>query len=235
MKQGLQDNAPENCYLVLRQLIITSQLAPGARLTEREIMQRLGCGRTPIREALLRLDQDGLIQTMPRSGYRVKPMTAKSIEDFFAVWRVLAPLLVTLSTPRLTEKDREVIREIGTRKASLHIDDAVGLSRIAGSFFDLLVRTADNEPLTHCIKRLNAEMELIFIMFFRTSEGRDWFGTGNDIVAYANVQDPNLASKLILQRIEAAENSILKYFNSISAVPPLKSHPARPKANPIMF
>ena len=59
----------DRCYGILRELISTCKLRPAQRLTERDLMERTGFGRTPVREALLRLGHDGLVEALPRTGY----------------------------------------------------------------------------------------------------------------------------------------------------------------------
>jgi DNA-binding GntR family transcriptional regulator len=60
---------------------VTVELPPGSRFTEGELVQRVGLGKTPVREALLRLKLEHLIAVQPRSGYRVVPVTLKDVRD----------------------------------------------------------------------------------------------------------------------------------------------------------
>jgi DNA-binding GntR family transcriptional regulator len=71
----------EHAYDTLRDLIVRGEMAPGTRLSEPELTQRLGLGRTPLREALLRLVQDGLVAIYPQSGSFVTPIDLTQIEE----------------------------------------------------------------------------------------------------------------------------------------------------------
>jgi DNA-binding GntR family transcriptional regulator len=71
----------EHAHDTLRDLIVRGEMAPGTRLSEPELTQRLGLGRTPLREALLRLVQDGLVAIYPQSGSFVTPIDLTQIEE----------------------------------------------------------------------------------------------------------------------------------------------------------
>jgi DNA-binding GntR family transcriptional regulator len=71
----------EDAYQAIRKLIVTVEMPPGSPFTEGELVKRVGLGKTPVREALLRLKLENLIAVQPRSGYRVAPVTLKDVRD----------------------------------------------------------------------------------------------------------------------------------------------------------
>lgn len=71
----------DDAYQAIRKLIVTVELPPGSPFTEGELVKRIGLGKTPVREALLRLKLENLIVVQPRSGYRVTPVTLKDVRD----------------------------------------------------------------------------------------------------------------------------------------------------------
>jgi DNA-binding GntR family transcriptional regulator len=71
----------EDAYQAIKKLIVTVELPPGSPFTEGELVKRIGLGKTPVREALLRLKLENLIAVQPRSGYRVVPVTLKDVRD----------------------------------------------------------------------------------------------------------------------------------------------------------
>src|SRR5271169_5531346 len=71
----------DQTYDTLRVLIVRGEMAPGTRLSEPELMDRLSIGRTPLREALLRLAQDGLVAIYPQSGSFVAPIRLEEVEE----------------------------------------------------------------------------------------------------------------------------------------------------------
>lgn len=95
----------EQAYLTLRRQVITCELPPGAEVGEQDLAARLKMSKTPVREALGRLIQEGLVEAFPRRGYRVTPVTVKDVNDLFTVRSALEALAVELAVERMTEAD----------------------------------------------------------------------------------------------------------------------------------
>ena len=79
----------EQAYLALREQVITCELAPGTDVSEKELAERLAMSKTPVREAMGRLCLEGLMESFPRRGYQVSPVTVKDMNDLFAVRGIL--------------------------------------------------------------------------------------------------------------------------------------------------
>ena len=73
----------------MRKRILCFELKPGERFFETEIAEDLGVSRTPIREALSRLEQEGLIKSLPKRGYAVSDVTAREIEELYEIREAL--------------------------------------------------------------------------------------------------------------------------------------------------
>lgn len=83
----------------LRKLIMSGQLRPGERLVEERLTERLGVSRPPLREALRLLQRDGLVQSSPRRGFIVIPMTADEVREIYTLRMALERLAVELAVP----------------------------------------------------------------------------------------------------------------------------------------
>lgn len=202
----------DQCYGILRNLIVKCEIAPGARLTEKDLMARLGFGRTPVREALLRLNQDGIVDTKPRSGYRVRPLTYKSVDDFFVVWRAIAPLIAQLAFRNMTNRDRIVLTELshsGTKIPHVEVDAFQGIS---SKFFRELARLADSEPLLFIFNRFGAEMDRIFGIFLPTERGQQWTQHIGKLEQWTPTLSPEGAGDLIRTAIDQAHEALLAYI-----------------------
>ncbi len=88
----------------LRDLIIEGDLAPGDRVPERELCERIGVSRTPLREAFKVLAADGLIQLLPHRGATVARLTVTDIEEMFPVMGALEALAGELAADRISEE-----------------------------------------------------------------------------------------------------------------------------------
>jgi DNA-binding GntR family transcriptional regulator len=96
----------EQAYFAIRELIVTLELAPGSLVDERELMARLGLGRTPVREALRALAQEKLIEVYPRRGMFVASVDARNLAALSEVRGVLEPFAARLAAQRLGSDER---------------------------------------------------------------------------------------------------------------------------------
>ena len=90
-------------FHTLREAILKGELKPGERLMELQLAAKLGVSRTPVREAIRMLEQEGLAVTVPRKGAEVARMTEKDMEDVLQIRRALDELAVGLACDNMTE------------------------------------------------------------------------------------------------------------------------------------
>jgi DNA-binding GntR family transcriptional regulator len=102
--QSLSDRA----YFAIRELIVTLELAPGSIVSERDLQERLGVGRTPVREALQRLEGERLIEVYPRRGIFVSSINVLDLAVLSEVRTVLEGFAARLAAERSTPDDRAV-------------------------------------------------------------------------------------------------------------------------------
>jgi DNA-binding GntR family transcriptional regulator len=95
----------DQAYARLRDAILDGTLEPGEQLKDAELVEWLGLSRTPIREALARLEEYGLVETKPNSYTRVAPLSARDARDAFTVYGALEALAALLGVPRLAAED----------------------------------------------------------------------------------------------------------------------------------
>lgn len=114
-------------YAVLREEIAQVRFAPGAALSEKMLAEELGVSRTPIREALIRLSEDGLVYIVPKSGTYVSPIDLDAVQDAHLIRESLECATVFLAARQATEEDAAGLRDIYTKqKALIGADDFDG-------------------------------------------------------------------------------------------------------------
>jgi len=115
----------EKAYAQIEELIVTLQLPPGTVLSELVLADRLGIGRTPIREALQRLSRDGLVNILPRRGVLVSDIDLRSQLRLLEVRRELERLMARGAAERASDEERAQFAEIarGMNRASENEDD----------------------------------------------------------------------------------------------------------------
>ncbi|MDS7594499.1 GntR family transcriptional regulator [Agrobacterium tumefaciens] len=99
----------EQAYAILRERVITGELAPGVDVSEPELAEGLQMSKTPVREALARLCVEGLMEAFPRRGYRVTPVTLKDMNDLFAVRGSLEGTAAALAAQNLTNEELDAL------------------------------------------------------------------------------------------------------------------------------
>jgi DNA-binding GntR family transcriptional regulator len=105
-RQLLRDTA----YQALREAIVAGTLAPGERLHDGELCEWLHLSRTPVRDALTRLEEEGLVETAPQRYTRVRPLTPQDARDSFPLLAAIHALAAELAVPRLGAKDITELR-----------------------------------------------------------------------------------------------------------------------------
>lgn len=134
----------------LRDLVISGYVRPGQRLRLQEVADSLGVSTTPVREALLILEKEGLVESEQHRGFSVKGLTARDVLDIYELHAFLAALLVERATPHLTDDDFERLAELDRR-----IRDAVDerradeVERQNFEFHRLINRRAPDSALLH--------------------------------------------------------------------------------------
>ncbi len=215
-RDGQKLTLSDQAYALLRERIVSLKMPPRMRFTEREISEETGFGAMPVREALDRLNHDGLVETIPRRGYRVAGLTLKSVDDFFTVWSAVSPLIIQLGQERMTPEQAAALDAIqndlmrAVRKAKLNPEDWIRLSRHR---FDLLAEATRNPPLQAIYRNLSAEMDRIFHSISRHKEDvRAIFDLGTRFdSAIPSVEDASAFIKISREKI--AEIIIEKGFD----------------------
>lgn len=152
---GLRLEIPESvplrdrAYQVLREAIISGQLAPGERLVEAKLAQEMGISRNPVREALRRLEDEGLARRMPRGGMAVAEVDLRDVAEVYAVRSVLEGLAARLAAGRLQAEHRErMARSIQEGEEARRRGDLDLLVQASRVFHDTILEAAGNARLT---------------------------------------------------------------------------------------
>jgi DNA-binding GntR family transcriptional regulator len=107
------DLAADRAYLAIRNSIVSLQLAPGSLIEEPMLMEKLGFGRTPVREALRRLAQEQLVEVFPRRGMFVTNVDVRDLARISEVREALEPEAARLAAERATEDERDALNDLG--------------------------------------------------------------------------------------------------------------------------
>lgn len=132
------------------------------RLDERQLSEELGVSRTPIREALCRLENEGFVNTIPRRGAFIARKSKKEIVEMITVWAALESMAARLITERASDRQiaglREMFATFTDDKVEAHIDE---YSETNISFHQALFRLSQNDLLMHMVDNLFLHMRSI--------------------------------------------------------------------------
>jgi DNA-binding GntR family transcriptional regulator len=138
----------EHVYTGVKGAIIGGDFQPGKRLIEERLAADMATSRTPVREAIQKLEKEGLIFRLPRGGFAVKPVTEDEVEEILGLRSVLEGYAAYLATSRITDAELKQLDEIIAREDAclnnLNVDDFI---RLDGEFHDVLYRAAKNARL----------------------------------------------------------------------------------------
>lgn len=149
----------EVVFNTLRKAILTGQLKPGERLMEVHLSQKLGVSRTPVREAIHKLEQEGLVVMMPRKGAEVARITEKSLTDVLEVRRTLDALSARLACERITaEQLLELERAAAQFEEATHQEDTAQIALKDVAFHDIIVNATGNQRLAQLLNNLSEQM-----------------------------------------------------------------------------
>lgn len=151
----------DQAYHGIRELIVSLQLAPGAVIDERALMERLGIGRTPVREALRRLAQEQLVEVYPRRGMFVTPVDVRQLARLSEVRQVLEPEAARLAAERATEADRE---ELAALLAELEADGDHALMDLDERIHRAVYRAAHNDLMEATLEQYYVLALRIWVM-----------------------------------------------------------------------
>ncbi len=148
--------ARELAYSALRDAILAGDLEPGERLNQDELAKRLGVSRAPIRDALNRLEAEGLVQTLSRGGgVAVVEMSEKEVVDIYELRTILDTASTRLACKRMSQADMERLREIveATRRVT-QAKDLQAIVQAHAAFHDLIYMASGNAELTRVARNL---------------------------------------------------------------------------------
>lgn len=158
-------------FNTLRRAILRGELKPGERLMEIQLANKLGVSRTPIREAIRKLELEGLVLMIPRKGAEVAEITEKNLRDVLEVRCALEELAVQLACDRI---DRIKLKELHAAaeyfREILDSDDITAIGEADEAFHDVIFAATENERLIQLLNNLREQMYRYRIEYLKKKE-----------------------------------------------------------------
>jgi DNA-binding GntR family transcriptional regulator len=205
------DLAADRAYLAIRGLIVSLELPPGAVIDERELMQRLGLGRTPVREALRRLAQEQLVEVFPRRGMFVTNVDVRDLARISEVRLALEPEAARLAAERATEEEREELSALGDR-----IKRGADLMGLDEQIHRAIYRAARNDLLEKTLGEYYVLAHRIWMIALdRANELEEAVEAHRDLIQAITVGNGDRAAEIMRAHVEDFEQSMRKVLVSV--------------------
>ncbi len=198
-------------FNTLRQAILTGELKPGERLMEIHLANRLGVSRTPIREAIRKLELEGLVTMIPRRGAEVAQITEKSMKDVLEVRRTLDALSAELACERISPEEEEALK-----KACQAFEDAVktkdtkAIAKADVAIHDIIAAATGNQRLIQLINNLAEQMYRYRFEYIKDATQHERIIQEHRIIYESIVnKDKEAASEMAKTHIDNQEKAVI--------------------------
>ena len=165
-------NLPSEIYEILRSRILGFKLLPGIKISDKDIAKELGVSRTPVREALIRLVNQGLVTSLHNRGFTVREFSIKDVEDIYSLREALEILAVKLAIKRLDAQKIEEINAL-TREYPqlLKSGDRNDFNKADENFHLLIAGHSDNAPLKAQLISIHDQLAVLRRYAYMLSQG----------------------------------------------------------------
>ena len=217
LKMDVNDYLPlrDVVFNTLRQAILRGEMEPGERLMEIQLAQKLGVSRTPIREAIRKLELEGLVIMIPRKGAEVAHITEKDMKDVLEVRSTLEELVVELAIKNVTDEKIEELKCANkVFESAIVSKDAANIVEADVKFHDILYSMTNNARLIQIINNLREQMYRYRLEYVKDARTHSIIiSEHNDIIKQIRDKNVPVAKTVIHQHISNQEKGISRLLN----------------------
>jgi len=198
-------------FEALREGILSGELKPGERLMEVQLAEEMGVSRTPVREAIRKLELEGLVVMIPRKGAYVSGLTLKDVADVFEIRGSLEGLAAALASERITDDEIESLESV-LKELSLAIknQDFETMVKRDSQFHQILFSATRNERLAQMVNNLKEHIDRFRIQSFTNPiRMKNVLEEHQKIVDAIKDRDADSAEKLAKDHIYKVEYNVM--------------------------
>jgi DNA-binding GntR family transcriptional regulator len=161
----------DGIYQSLREWIVRGDLEPGEKIKDKELAVQLGVSRTPVREALRKLQDEGLVETAANRWTQVASLTIRDAERIYPIIQKLEELALTLAFPKLSRQHIRSMKNSNSQlKVALSHNDAHAAMAADAAFHQILIDAAENPELTTILEQLKVKYKRIELAYFGNAD-----------------------------------------------------------------
>lgn len=202
----------------MKEAIITGKLKPGERLMEVQLAERLGVSRTPVREAIRKLELEGLVVMVPRKGAYVADLNAKDLLNVLEVRSSLEGLAASLAAERITDEELEKLKSIVEEfRVKMDEGDLEALIRLDKEFHDLIFAASRNDKLIQIMNNLQEHVHRFRVKYITEGKkAKRIYQEHKKIAELIEQRDANGARKWAEKHVRNFQEEVVrdsKYFS----------------------
>ncbi|QQA44995.1 GntR family transcriptional regulator [Pelagovum pacificum] len=215
----------DQAYEIIRRRIVLCELEPGHTFTEAELSDQMAMSKTPIREALLRLQVERMVQAIPRRGYTVTPIHVSDINDIFDYRVIIEGACAELAATQASEDDVAKLAALAERSSEefdsiegSDIDSVTEQSLLNNVFHESVAIAARNARLHRAAVGAIREYDRFFFLEWSApSVYPESHSDHREIAARIAARDPQGARRAMISHIENARASLLAAVTNATA------------------
>ncbi|MGJ7509174.1 GntR family transcriptional regulator [Variovorax sp. GT1P44] len=211
----------------LRTMLIEGQIAPGAKLNERELCEQLRVSRTPLREAIKLLAAEGLVDLLPNRGAVAVKLTEADVVNTFELLSMLEAMSGELAAQRITDGELAELRALHYEMmACFARRELSGYYRINARIHEAINDAAKNPVLTNTYRSVNARVQSLR---FRTNQNEskwaDAVAEHERMIAALGARDPAAMRQVLIEHLNRKRDTVLELLRAGEIYP--RSHAAK--------
>ncbi len=201
---------------VLMSAIMQGQLSPGERLLEVQLADEMGVSRTPVREAIRRLELEGFVVMVPRKGAYVAGLSINDVEEVYEIRTVLETLAVRLAAQRMQPADYAQLDDLSEKMRATwqegNVDNWVSLD---ASFHELLYKFSRNERLVAMMNNIMEQLSRYRIISLANVEVRhNSLSEHQELIEALKRRDSEAAATAVAMHIENTKQSLINMLKA---------------------
>jgi len=199
----------------IRDSIIERKISFNEKVSMRKIAEEISISRTPIREAIRKLETEGLLELLPRRGFMVKAYRTKEIREIYEVREILEIKIIKTACEDVDNKMIKKLRMINKKLSKLFEEekkDVLKIKKLNEDFHFLIYKASGNEIICEIVKNLWHKISGLFIQLFTTKEqGMNTYKEHEEIIDALEKKDKKKAEKCLRKHLKLNEDILLKY------------------------
>jgi len=212
-KVKLNDYKPlrEVIFDTLREAIIIGELKPGQRLMEVHLAEKMGVSRTPVREAIRKLELEGLVNMIPRKGAHVADLSIKEIMDVLEVRASLDSLATGLAAVRINDDELKSLKNAHEQFLKYaEKNNLQGAIKKDVEFHDIIYAASKNEKLLQILGNLREQVHRYRVIYLKEQHNyKEIIKEHNEIIEALSAKDEKLASVTAARHIKTQQDAII--------------------------